>query len=219
MIFASHFAPHQDLVEHLLPVISDAQGDGAHDLAHILRVWRNVQRLMAQEGGDGTVLVVATLLHDCVDVPKDAPDRRLASRFAADKAAEALAQLGWAQDRIDRVTHAVEAHSFSADVAPRTLEAKILQDADRLDAMGHIGIARCFYVSGRLGRALYDPQDPLAQDRDLDDIAFAADHFQTKLLRLAGSFQTETGNRVAAERHLTLQRFLNGMLQEIGSDP
>ena len=113
------------------------------------------------------------------------------------------------------VAHAIEAHSFSANVVPTTLEAKILQDADRLDAIGHIGIARCFYVSGRLGRAIYDPENPDASNRELDDAKYAVDHFYTKLLKLAGSFRTETGSKLGAERHKTTRDFLNGLLTEV----
>ncbi|MFA9353024.1 hydrolase, partial [Escherichia coli] len=76
----------------------------------------------------------------------------------------------------------IEAHSFSAKIAPETLEAKIVQDADRLEALGAIGLARVFAVSGALGVALFDAEDPFARQRGLDDKQYALDHFQTKLL-------------------------------------
>lgn len=217
MTRAALFAPHEDIAEPLLAAISDVTDDASHDLSHIMRVWRNVQRLMAQEGGDSAVLTAATLLHDCVDVPKDSPLRASASRMAARKAAQILHPLGWSDAEIAPVAHAIEAHSFSANVPPVTLEAKILQDADRLDAIGHIGIARCFHVSGRMNRALYDPEDPAATDRPLDDMIYAADHFSTKLLRLAGSFQTATGQQLGQERHRTVKAFLDGLFAEISS--
>ncbi len=78
----------------------------------------------------------------------------------------------------------IEAHSFSANIETRTLEAKILQDADRLDAIGVIGAARCFYIAGRMGSALYDSNDPMAENRPLDDKNYALDHFRTKLFNL-----------------------------------
>ena len=215
---ASNFAPNDDIAQTLLPLVVDVTDDASHDLSHILRVWRNVQVLSAQEGGDTAVLTAATLLHDCVDVPKSSPQRSSASRMAAEKAAEILTHIGWDQDMVQMVAHAIEAHSFSANVVPTTLEAKILQDADRLDAIGHIGIARCFYVSGRLGRAIYDPENPDASNRELDDAKYAVDHFYTKLLQLAGSFQTETGRQLGAERHKTTRNFLNGLLDEVSLD-
>ena len=138
----------------------------------------------------------------------------MASRLSARRAVEVLRGEGWAKDRAARAGRAIEAHSFSAGIAPDTLEARVLQDADRLDAIGHVGIARCFYVSGRLGRALYHPEDPRAEARRLDDMAFAADHFQTKLLRLAEGFQTATGRRLAAARHEVLKGFFEGLMAE-----
>lgn len=203
MKFSSNFAPNENIADFLLPEISSLTDDASHDLSHILRVWRNVQVLVSQEGGDEAVLTAATLLHDCVEIPKNSPQRAAASRFAAEKASGILTGLGWKQSRVVMVAHAIEAHSFSANIVPTTLEAKILQDADRLDAIGHIGIARCFYVSGRLSRAIYDLEDPDASNRVLDDSKYAIDHFQTKLLRLAGSFQTKTGNQIGAKRHKT----------------
>ena len=93
--------------------------------------------------------------------------------------------------------------------------AKILQDADRLDAIGMVGIARCFYIAGRLGSALYEPVDPEARARPLDDAAYALDHFPAKLLKLAAGFNTEAGRRMAAERHRRLETFLAGLADEI----
>ncbi len=212
----AQFSPFEDLAENLLAEMSAAKGDTAHDLSHILRVWQSVQLLVAEEGGHVETLVAATLLHDCIHVPKDDPMRPQASRLAADRAADLLALIGWQPAAIDAVHHAIHAHSFSAGVRPKTLEAKILQDADRLDALGHIGTARCFAVSGALGRPLYDPQDPAAHHRQLDDEAFALDHFFTKLLRLQEGFQTETGARLAQQRHDAMQQFVNGFLQEVG---
>lgn len=164
-----HF-PYPDLARALLPHAVDAC-DGAHDVAHLLRVWRNAARIVQGEGGDSEILVAATLLHDCVLIDKASPERRLASRLAAAKACGVLTDLGWQADRIGQVCHAIEAHSFSAGIEPLTLEARILQDADRLDAIGFIGIARCFYVAGMSRAAICDPTDPAAEHRPLDDRA------------------------------------------------
>ena len=210
------FAPHAALAHDLLPQACATGNDGAHDLAHILRVWRNVRSIHKTEGGDLKVLLAATLLHDCVAVEKDAPNRDQASRLAAAKARVLLTERSWDEDATEAVAHAVEAHSFSAAIPPRTLEARILQDADRLDAIGWIGIARCFSVSGRLGRALYDPADISAAQRPYDDSRFALDHFHTKLLTLADGFQTETGAAMAAERHKVMLQFVEGFTAEVG---
>ena len=210
------FAPYETLAQTLLAHGSADGQDGAHDFAHLQRVWGNASAIAAEEGGDQEVLLAAALLHDCVAVEKSSPLRSQASRLAASRASTLLAELHWPVDRIEAVAHAIEAHSFSAGITPLSLEAKILQDADRLDALGMIGVARCFYVSGRMGRALYDPNDPSAQARDEDDQHFAIDHFRTKLLKLSSGFQTTTGRRIAQTRHERLQRFYDEFMAEIG---
>jgi len=206
--------PDTPLTAALLPHAFDTE-DGAHDMAHLLRVWRNVQTIMEGEGGDAEVLLAATILHDSVWVDKLSPDRPFGSRKAAAKARALLQGLGWPEDRIDLTCHAIEAHSFSAGIPPETVEAKVLQDADRLDALGHIGVARCFATAGQGGQALYHLTDPTAHARPLDEVAYALDHFQTKLLRLGEGFQTKTGRALAAERTAVLRRFFEGMLAEV----
>ncbi len=211
---AEAFAPFEQLAEVLMPHAAEGD-DGSHDLAHIHRVFRNAMRIHTSDGGNGPVLAASVLLHDCVAVEKNSPLRSHASRLAAEKASGILAGLGWAASDIEAVAHAILTHSFSANLAPETLEAKILQDADRLDAIGMVGAARCFYIAGRLGSALYDPEDPLAKNRPLDDRAFAIDHFENKLFKLADGFQTETGRQIAHERHQRLQQVLDMFLDEI----
>ena len=215
---ANAFTPLISLARELLPHALEPSEDGAHDLAHLQRVWHNVRTLQAEEGGDLEVLLAAVLLHDCVSVEKNSPLRSQASRLAAKKAANVLAELDWPESKISSVAHAIEAHSFSANITPLTLEAKIVQDADRLDSLGMLGVARTFYVAGRMGAALYDPQDPQAKHRDYDDKRFCLDHFQTKLLHLADGFQTVAGQRLAQIRHRRLKGFMEQFMEEIGID-
>lgn len=212
---ADAFAPYAALAEFLLPHAAP-DNDGAHDIGHLQRVWRNAKAIHAVEGGDGEVLLAATLLHDCVNFEKTSPHRARASTFAAEKAGFILAQYGWGSGRIGQVAHAVRAHSYSAMIAPETLEAKILQDADRLDALGMIGIARCFYVAGQLGTSLYDPVDPEAKRRLPEETRYAVDHICTRLLGLAEGFHTPTGSRLACEREWRLQYFTDSFFEEIG---
>lgn len=211
---AHAFAPYEELAQTLIPHAAEGD-DGSHDLAHIHRVFRNALRIHAQEGGNGQVLAASVLLHDCVAVEKNSPLRAQASRLAAEKASGILRDLGWSNDDIEAVAHAILTHSFSANITPETLEAKILQDADRLDAIGMVGAARCFYIAGRLGSALYDPEDPLAKGRPLDDRQFAIDHFETKLFKLADGFQTQTGRQLARQRHERLLQIRDMFLDEI----
>lgn len=211
---APAFAPYQDLAAQLIPHACPSD-DGSHDIAHILRVFKNAFRIHQAEGGNGRVLAAAVLLHDCVAVEKNSPLRAEASRLAAEKAFEVLDEIGWRSHDIAAVAHAILTHSFSANIKPESLEAKILQDADRLDAIGMIGAARCFYIAGRLGSGLYDPADPKAENRQLDDKSFAIDHFEVKLFKLANGFQTEYGKHLAMERQARLRQVLDMFLDEI----
>jgi uncharacterized protein len=213
---ASAFSPLIKLATTLLPHALEPSEDGAHDLSHLQRVWHNVRILQAEEGGDLEVLLASVLLHDCVSVEKNSPLRSQASRLAAKKAASVLLEMHWTEEKISAVSHAIEAHSFSANIAPLTLEAKLMQDADRLDSLGMLGVARTFYVAGRMGSALYDPNDPEAKARDYDDTHFCLDHFQTKLLHLADGFQTASGQRLAQLRHQRLKGFMEQFKEEIG---
>lgn len=208
------FSPFQALAQELLPLTLEGD-DGSHDVAHLHRVWKNCRQISQDEGGDQQILCAAVLLHDCVAVEKNSPQRHLASRMAAEKASIALATLGWSDENINKTAHAIEAHSFSAAIPPQTLEAKILQDADRLDAIGMIGVARCFYIGGRMRSALYDAADPLAQQRQYDDKRFTLDHFETKLFKLQEGFQTAAGRRMAALRTERMRRFLSELLEEV----
>jgi uncharacterized protein len=223
MIPTAAFTPFESLaaalLPHALPELNPgaAPQDGAHDAAHLIRVWHNAFAIAALEGGDARTLAAAVLLHDCVAVEKNSPDRPRASTLAADRAAEILAAQSWPPESVTAVHHAIQAHSFSAGIAPTTLEAKILQDADRLDAIGAIGVARCFYTAGRMGSRLYDPADPRAEHRPLDDAAFALDHFHAKLLRLNQGFQTESGRTMAHERTRRISEFLVLFETEIGA--
>ncbi|WP_237153457.1 HD domain-containing protein [Oryzibacter oryziterrae] len=209
------FTPHDHLAARLLPHSGGNSGDGSHDMSHLLRVWKNVVTIQAIEGGDAEILAAAVLLHDGVSVEKNSPLRSKASTLAAEKARGILKGLGWADDRIDAVAHAIEAHSYSAGIEPTTIEARILQDADRLDAIGMVGAARCFYIAGRMQSALYDPGDPYAATRPLNDARYAIDHFKAKLFKLADGFKTETGRRLADERQSRLKRFYDEFLEEI----
>ena len=170
----------------------------------------------AKREADGELLGAAVLLHDCVAVEKNSPLRAQASRLAAEKASALLRNMGWAEIDIAAVAHAITTHSFCANPSPETLEAKILQDADRLDAIGAIGIARCFHIGGRMKSLLHDVADPVGEHRPLDDRRFALDHFPAKLFKLADGFQTEADRRMAAERQVRLVEFRRQFLEESG---
>ncbi|STT07263.1 metal-dependent phosphohydrolase [Klebsiella michiganensis] len=112
-----------------------------------------------------------------------------------------------------------EAHSFSAAIAPQSEEAKIVQDADRLEALGAIGLARVFAVSGALNNSLFDARDPFADRRELDDKTYALDHFQCKLLRLPKTMQTEKGRAMAVHNARFLVQFMAKLSAELRGEP
>ncbi|MCF6234164.1 MAG: HD domain-containing protein [Rhodobacteraceae bacterium] len=193
--------------------------DPAHDLAHLDRVWGVTQAIAQREGGDLRVLLGAAYLHDLVNLPKDAPDRHKASALSADAAVPILRLLGYEADEIDGTCHAITAHSFSGGVEPQSRESMILRDADRLDALGAIGIARTFVVAGALGRPLYDPDDPFAKSRPLDDQRWSLDHWQVKLLHLSHGMLTETGREIAQNRSRVMRDFLWQLARELAREP
>jgi len=216
-MLANVFGDQAELADALLAALGPPGNDGSHDMSHLLRVWRNAQAIAVHEAGcDPSILAAAVILHDCVAVEKNSPDRPRASRLSAARAKTIVCALGWDEQRRDRLAHAIEAHSFSAGIPATSIEAKVLQDADRLDAIGAIGVARCFYIAGRMGSALYRPDDPEATDRPLDDTNFALDHFPAKLFKLADNFQTRTGQDLARRRTQTMRDFVATLLAEIG---
>jgi len=189
--------------------------DGAHDGNHLDRVWRNAQALLDDHPeADALVVLAACYLHDLVNLPKNDPARASASRRSAELARERLAALGFPADKLDAVAHAIEAHSFSAAIVPRTLEAQIVQDADRLDGLGAVGLARMFYIAGRMGSGLAHGSDPLATGRPLDDRAYSLDHIPVKLARLPGMMQTEAGRRLGERRLGLLMEFRSAFAAE-----
>jgi len=194
------------------------EGDASHDVHHCDRVWASCQRIADEESSaaDRLVLLAAAYLHDIVSPPKDSPLRARASALAAEQASRRLEQMGFPSQKQAAVRHAIEAHSFSAGIPPETDEARILQDADRLEALGAIGLARVFCVAGRLGSRLFDPEDPLAERRPLDDRRFAVDHFREKLLELPARMNTRAGSRLAQKRAAILERYLDDLVAELG---
>ena len=189
--------------------------DSAHDLNHLERVWGNAALLLASiPAADRLVVMAACYLHDLVNLPKSHPNRTNASRLSAVQAKSQLTKLGFPSERLPAVGHAIEAHSFSAGINPQTIEAEIVQDSDRLDALGAVGLARMFHIGGQLGRPLAHESDPLAERRALDDMRYTLDHIENKLLQLPSTMKTEQGRRLAQARAELLVRFRDQFVRE-----
>jgi uncharacterized protein len=213
----THFTTDLDAWRPCLAALAarHADSDGAHDASHLERVWRNAQALMAEHPeADALVVLAASYLHDLVNLPKNDPRRAHASRLSAELARDELAKLDFPAGKLDGVAHAIEAHSFSAAIPATTIEAKIVQDADRLDGLGAVGLARMFYIAGRMGSSLAHGSDPLALARPLDDRAYSLDHIPVKLARLPGMMQTAAGRRLGEARLATLASFRLAFAEE-----
>lgn len=199
---------------------SPPQDDKAHDIAHFRRVWKTAQHIMQGTEADPLVVLTACYFHDVVNLPKNHPQRHLASSKAAVETRRILSEdfIDFPVELHNAVAHAIQAHSFSAGIKPETLEARIVQDADRLESLGAIGLARVFYTSGALGRALFDSDDPLGRDRQLDDASWTLDHFQKKLLRLPDTMQTAEGKRLAQHNVAFLVTYMAKLCAELQGD-
>ncbi len=193
-----------------------AESDAAHQLDHIHRVVKSAKQLAEIENADPAVVVPAAWLHDCVTMSKDSGQRNQASRMAAKAAGGFLRASGYDPALIPAVEHAIAAHSFSAKIPPQTIEAKVVQDADRLDAIGAVGIARCLMVGTSFGIPLYHPDEPFPQQRRPDDKQYIIDHFYVKLFTLVETMQTEAGRAEAERRTRFMRDFLSQLAWEIG---
>lgn len=199
----------------------DPAADSAHDVHHLDRVRANARALLAapEHAGRAEPLVVlaAAYLHDCVAVPKDSHDRPRASRLAAERAIGLLRGIGFPDALLAAVAHAIAAHSYSAGIPPESLEAEILQDADRLDAVGAIGLARTIAVGAELGRPPFHPTDPAARHRPVDEVAWSADHLLEKIVKLPARMNTAASRTLAERRIAIVHAFLAGLAEETGS--
>lgn len=189
--------------------------DPAHDLLHFKRVVASAKSLCAQEKARLEIVLPAAWLHDVVIIAKDDPRRKQASKLSADAAVEFLKTINYPENYLAEIHHAIVAHSFSANIETKSLEASIVQDADRLDALGAIGLARCFVVAGMLKRPLYSEQDPFARERPINDQEFTIDHFYAKLFKIADTLKTSAGQQEGARRVALMKRYLNDLSLEI----
>jgi uncharacterized protein len=190
--------------------------DPAHDFQHIMRVYKNAELIGKKEGADLEVLLPAVLLHDLVVYPKGSAKTSKSADDSADLSEKWLQSYGYPQEKIEKISYSIRTHSYSKRVMPATLEAKILQDADRLDALGAIGIARTFSVGGSEKRPFYNQGDPFYKSgRELNDREWTVDHFYKKLFRLKRSMHTKTAREMAQERARFMELFIRQLQKEI----
>ncbi len=173
-------------------------GVAGHDFEHVERVRELCRKISEREGGDIFVLELAALLHDVgikEELEHGTPHEEASVRIAR----QVLMELGVPNEKIEQVVHAIRAHRYRRKEEPKTLEAKILSDADKLDALGAIGVARTFMYGGYLGRTLSD----------------SIRHFYEKLLKLKDIMYTQTAKMIAEKRHNFLLKYLEELKKEI----
>lgn len=204
----------ENILEKKISEIASAD-DPAHDLLHFKRVVKLAKEICRKENAKAEVVVPAAWLHDFIIIPKNDPRRKQASQLSAQAAVIFLKEIAYPQIYFDEIAHAISAHSFSANIETKTLEAKIVQDADRLDGLGAIGIARCFATAGILKRPFYSEIDPFCESRTIDDTQFTVDHFFAKLLKTAQTLKTDTGRVEGLKRVEAMKNYLKSLAQEI----
>ncbi|MGQ0637815.1 MAG: HD domain-containing protein [Nitrososphaerota archaeon] len=189
--------------------------DPAHDFEHIMRVYKNAQKLAKKEKANMKLVLAAVLLHDVISFPKSDHRSKASSTKSAIEAQKILKKYDYSNDEIKLVSDAIHDHSFSKGVVPCTIEGKVLQDADRLDALGAIGIARTFAVGGAEKRPFYSKHDAFCHIRKPDDQNWTLDHFYKKLLRLEKKMNTKTAKIEARRRTKIMKKFLTDLKKEL----
>ena len=195
-------------------------GELAHDASHIGRVYHWAGVIADELSVSRDLAGAAALVHDLVPIAKDHPDRALGGEQSAAASGPLLEAVGYGTEEIAAIIDAVATSSWSLGLAPNSDLGKVVQDADRLDAIGAIGIVRCIACAQDMSKPekpgrFYHPEDPAAlSDRPLDDRKQALDHFRAKLLTLAAGMHTETAKAEAHTCHQFMVSFIDQITQE-----
>lgn len=192
--------------------------DSAHDFNHVLRVLRMAEHLARLEGADMEVVQAAALLHDISRAEEDKSGEGDHAEMAAKGAREILMWRGVQPERADAVAHAIAAHRYRGTVQPQTLEAKILFDADKLDSIGAIGIARAYAIAGSLKQQLWsEPQEDGVATRDQhgDSNHTPVAEFVVKLRHVPARVYTAAARKIAEERHAYMSQFFERLGREM----
>ena len=209
----------QALLEHTIVFVKQQlqNAEGGHDWFHIERVYNNALQIAKTEDVDPIVVALGALLHDIADSKFHDGDEAIGPKIAR----EFLLKHKVPEETISHVVHIIENISFSkslGDISFSSLELDVVQDADRLDALGAIGIARCFNYGGFKNRTLYDPD--IAPNLNMSKAAYKSssaptiNHFYEKLLLLKDKMNTKTGKEMAIERHVYMEHFLEQFYSE-----
>jgi len=189
-------------------------GGSAHGFDHVLRVMALAERIARAEGADVEIVRTAALLHD---LASEGPDRDNHHVVGAQTAREILLGMGHPAGRVEAVAHCIRSHRFRRpEESPQTLEAQCLFDADKLDAIGAVGVARAFIYGAELGQPMWGAVSPEFKAGEQTGEVHTAHHeFYHKLIRIRERLYTETGRLLAAERHRYMVDFFNRMAREV----
>lgn len=194
-------------------VLAEVDDDPSHDLGHLTRVALWAVRLAPSVPPQR--VVAAALLHDIVNVPKNHPDRARASALSAERARDVLTG-HLDEEALEEVCLAIRDHSFSAGHTPSSDLGRALQDADRLEALGALGLFRNVATGQRMGSVFFHPTDPWGQARAWDDRSYTVDHWFVKLRGLPATMQTAAGRAEAERRAELFRALLRALGDEIG---
>lgn len=189
----------------------------AHDFFHVERVVTNARTIARAEGANEELVATAALLHELFNLPKSHPDSARAGDICAEHARALLVREGAPADMVDPVCEAIRDHAFSKGVVPTALASQILQDADRLDALGAIGMARMWATCADMKRPFYAPADPFCEQREPNDKEWGLDHVYKKLLVVPSKLHLPTSRRLAEERVAFIRAFVDQLRREIGA--
>lgn len=192
-----------------------SSNDPAHDFLHVERVLKNAQFITSKVAADIEVITPSILLHELFNYPKGHPNSRYSGDICAEEAGEVLDRLHYPPSKRGKVLECIRFHSFSRGVVPAHIEGKIVQDADRLDAIGAVGIARLFATCAEMKTPFYNSNDPFGKDRELNDKKYGLDHFYSKLFKIAEQMHTEIAQEMACKRTEFMKEYIQQLRFEI----
>lgn len=188
---------------------------GSHDWEHTLRVFSLCKRIGSQEGADMDVLLVAAYLHDIGRSYQDASNGAVChAAKGAEMAIPIVAKLPLSEKQKENVIHSVRSHRFRGNQPPQTTEAKVLFDADKLDAIGAVGVARAFLFAGEVGARLHSPGLNVEETAPYSEHDTGYREYKVKLSKIRDRILTPAGKQLASERHDFMAQFFKRFMQE-----
>ena len=206
----------QEIIEKTVQFVKEtlANAEGGHDWWHIRRVWKVAQHIAKDEKVDRFVVELGALLHDIADRKFNNGDETIGPR----KAKEFLLSIGTDTETVNHVEKIVANVSYSSDQDFNSPELSVVQDADRLDALGATGIARCLHFGGHKNRTIYDPNIKpklnMTKEEYRKHAGPSMNHFHEKLLTLKDGMNTATGKKMAQHRHDFMQKYVGEFYKE-----